>query len=200
MKFKFLNLLTLSTFLFMVLVGCSNPTPKEKLNEKLNNTIQKNEKCMQEGVISPKWICSPHIDGFYSGVGVAEYSVAGINHMRTISAANARNEISRQIKLNVKNKVELFTRSTGAKNQSIDKVNTEITKQLTNIDLSNSYIMDVWSAPSGAYYTLVVVNKDDVNNQISSNINSSYKNDNALWQQFQSKQSLKELEKDITEN
>ncbi|OHE16325.1 MAG: hypothetical protein A2540_03925 [Sulfurimonas sp. RIFOXYD2_FULL_37_8] len=57
--------------------------------------------------------------------------------------------------------------------------------------------MDLWTAPSGAIYMLVSVSQKSANAQIKSNIRTSLKNDEALWQQFKAKNALEELEKDF---
>ena len=55
----------------------------------------------------------------------------------------------------------------------------------------------MWTAPSGAIYMLVTVSQNTANEQIKNNIKTSFKNDQALWQQFKAKNALEELEKDF---
>ncbi|MCW8955090.1 MAG: hypothetical protein OQK48_09145, partial [Sulfurimonas sp.] len=57
--------------------------------------------------------------------------------------------------------------------------------------------VDSWTSPSGALYLLVTVPKSSTNEQIKENINTSYKNDRALWQQFKAKNALESLEKEF---
>ena len=59
----------------------------------------------------------------------------------------------------------------------------------------------MWMAPSGAMYMLVTVSQDTVNsvvkNSIKKTVDSSYQNDDARWQQFQSQQALEDLNKEF---
>jgi len=176
--------------LTLLISGCSNePQPEKK------HTFA----CKQEGVIAPKWTCLPKVDGTYASVGIAQKSAAGMAHMRRVALANARAELAQQIETEVKDKVELFTRSTGvAKDETVDKVTTSVSKQVAKVNLSGSNAVDSWNTPSGTLFLLVTVDKNSVNKQIQKNLQSSYKNDNALWQQFQSQQALQNLEKEFS--
>ena len=157
--------------------------------------------CKQENTDAPKWTCIPMVEGAYAGVGVAPKSAAGMGMMRKVALANGRSDLAQQIQSQVKDKVELFTRTTGAgSSETVDQVATAVTKQVAKVDLKGSKAVDMWSAPSGALYMLVTVPESDVNKEVKSAVQSSMKNDNALWQQFQSKNALEDLEKEFPSN
>jgi len=184
---KSLSSITLASLLLLTLSGCSGePEPKK---EEFDN------RCKIENVLAPKWACIPEVDGSYAGVGIAEKSSAGMAHMRRVALANGRSDLAQQIQTLVKDKVELFTRATGVTDkESVDKVSTAVTKQVAKVNLQGSKASDSWSAPSGALYLLVTVGTDSVNGEVKKALKSSFKNDDALWQQFQSKQALESLE------
>ena len=157
--------------------------------------------CTIHGSKAPMWACLPEWDNSYASVGIAEKSAGGISFMRKIALQNGRDELSQQIQTDVKNKMESFTRSTGTTGaESIDQVITGVSKQVSKQTLHGSKAVNYWESPTGAIYMLVVVPKQTVNEAAKESVKksiSSYKNDNALWQQFQSKQALESLDKEF---
>jgi len=191
---KILKNATIIVIALAALNGCGEKEPTPPEQKAYNPTF----KCMQEGVEAPRWTCIPDVDGYYAGVGVAEKSAAGIAHMRRVALMNGRSDLAQQIQSQVKDKVEGFTRATGnGSAETVDKVTTAVTKQLAKVDLKNSKAIDMWQAPSGAIYMLVTVPKENVNKEVKKAVKTSFKNDNALWQQFQSKQALEQLDKEF---
>jgi hypothetical protein len=196
--------ITKSTLLLLAalsITACGEKTPQVKQETKpqsYNTTFE----CKQENVLAPRWTCIPEVEGYYAGVGVAEKSAAGIAHMRRVALMNGRSDLAQQIQTDVKDKMEGFTRATGnGSAETVDKVTTAVTKQVAHQVLKGSKAIDMWQAPSGAIYMLVVVPKEEVNKEVKEAVkeatNSSFKNDNALWQQFQSKQALEALDKEF---
>lgn len=190
---KSLAMVTLIAISFSACSSDKAPQPK-----KYNPTFQ----CEQEGVKAPRWTCIPEVEGYYAGVGVAEKSAAGIAHMRRVALMNGRSDLAQQIQTQIKDKMEGFTRATGnGSAETVDKVTTAVTKQVAKVDLQGSKAMDMWNAPSGAIYMLVAVPKKSVNaavkDALKKTVNSSFKDNNALWQQFQSKQALENLDKEF---
>ena len=158
-------------------------------------------RCKQENVLAPKWTCVPMVEGAYAGVGVAKKSAAGMGHMRRIALANGRSDLAQQIKSQVKDKVETFTRTTGNGDaETVDAVTTAVSKQVAKVDLQGSKGVDTWTSPSGALYMLVTVPEATVNCEVKAAVKTSFKNDKALWQQFQSKQAMDGLEKEFPTN
>jgi len=175
--------------------GCSDKEPQAKAVEEFG--------CKQESVLAPRWTCIPAVEGFYAGVGVAEKSAAGTAHMRKVALMNGRSDLAQQIQTQVKDKMEGFTRATGnGSAETVDMVTTAVTKQVAKVDLQGSKAVDMWNAPSGAIYMLVTVPEASVNSEVKKAIGapSSFQNDNALWQQFQSKQAMEGLENEFPTN
>lgn len=189
--FSSIVLMTLALTLFS---GCgSEPSPTSIAYEQDSDF-----ECKQEGVEAPKWTCIPLIEDAYAGVGIAPKSAAGMGHMRRVALANGRSDLAQQINTLVKDKVEVFTRATGNGNQeTVDAVSTSVSKQVAKIDLQNSKAVDMWNAPSGALFMLVAVPEAAVNREVKDAVRSSFKKDDALWQQFQSQQALEGLDKEF---
>ena len=147
---------------------------------------------------APKWTCIPTVDGHYAGVGIAAKSAAGMGHMRRVALANGRSDLAQQIQSQVKDKVEVYTGTTGnGLQETVDQVTTAVSKQIAKVDLAGSKGIDTWDAPSGTLFMLVTVPASGVNQEVKDTIRTSFKSDNALWQQFKSQQALDSLDKEF---
>jgi len=196
---KFISYIAMTVFVLATISGCSN---KEATPEQVQQEVNDDEgfSCKQENVLAPKWTCIPMVEGAYAGVGISQKSAAGMGHMRRVALANGRSDLAQQIKSQVKDKIETFTRTTGVTgSETVDNVTTAVSKQIAKVDLEGSKGINVWTAPSGTLYMLVTVSASKANEQIKNNMKTSFKNDNALWQQFQSQNALQELEKEFSE-
>ncbi|WP_428737531.1 LPP20 family lipoprotein [Sulfurimonas sp.] len=187
---KNISKVVVSLSLVALVAGCSSkeePQPQDQLSADFQ--------CKQENVLAPNWTCIPDVPGYYAGVGVAEKSAAGIAHMRRVAMMNGRSDLAQQIQTQVKDKIEGFTRATGnGSAETVDKVSTAVTKQVAKVDLQGSKAVNMWQAPSGALYMLVTVPASEVNKEVKNAVKTSFKNDEALWQQFQAKQALEQLD------
>ena len=192
---KTLSSIALAGLVAATITGCNEATPKPAAQ------VQQAEpdfRCKQENTLAPKWTCVPMIEGGYAGVGIAQKSAAGMGHMRRVALANGRSDLAQQIKSQVKDKVETFTRATGVgSSETVENVTMAVSKQVAKVDLQGSKAVDSWNAPSGALYLLVTVPSDTVNKEVKKAVKTSYQNDEALWQQFQSKNALEGLEKEF---
>ncbi len=187
---KSLGTLALAATVAAVITGCGEqPKPKQE---------EPDFRCKQEGVLAPKWTCTPFVDGAIAEVGTAPKTAAGVGFQRRVALANARSNLAQQIETLVKDKVETFTRSTGiGAGEAVDSVATAVSKQVAKVTLKGSKQVDMWQAPSGTLYVLVAVPEKEVNAAAKKAVKTSFKNDEALWQQFQSKQALESLEKEF---
>ncbi|MEA3330972.1 MAG: LPP20 family lipoprotein [Campylobacterota bacterium] len=188
---KTLSSIALAGLVVATITGCDGETPAPTQEEP-------DFRCKQENVLAPKWTCVPMVEGAYAGVGVAHKSAAGMGHMRRVALANGRSDLAQQIKSQVKDKVEVFTRATGVTDsETVEHVSTAVTKQVAKVDLLGSKGVDNWTSPSGVLYMLVTVPEATVNGEVKKTVKTSFKNEEALWQQFQSKQALDSLEKEF---
>lgn len=173
----------------VLFVGCSS-TPK----------VEKpiSDECIIDGTSAPAWVCG-NIDSKdkYSEVGSAKLSQAGYNFTRTAALTNARAALSNQINVLVKAKTENFLRTTGiGDSETIDKVTTSVTKQVSKNVLLGSKQEAMWQGKT-ELFVLVSVPKKSVIENTKSTLKTSFKNDNALWQEFKAKQSLDSLDKEF---
>jgi hypothetical protein len=186
-----LSSIVLAGLIAATITGCGGaaPTPEEEVAD---------FRCKQENVLAPKWTCVPMVEGAYAGVGISPKSAAGVGHMRRVATANGRSDLAQQIKSQVKDKVETFTRTTGLGDaETVDNVNTAVSKQVAKVDLQGSKAVDSWTSPSGSLYLLVTVPEATVNGEVKAAVKTSFQNDQALWQQFQSKNALESLDKEF---
>lgn len=188
---KTLSSIVLAGLVAATITGCGGAQPEPKQEEP-------DFRCKQEDQLAPQWTCVPMVEGAYAGVGIAQKSAAGMGHMRKVALANGRSDLAQQIKSQVKDKVEAFTRTTGVgDNETVDQVATAVTKQVAKVDLSGSKAVDSWTSAKGTLYLLVTVPEATVNGEVKEAVKTSFKNDQALWQQFQSKQALEGLDKEF---
>lgn len=171
--------------------GCSNKQPEVK---------EADFRCRIDGALAPEWACGNAVfEGSVTAVGSAPLSKLGEGFSRREAMANARSNLAQQIQTLVKEKVETFSRSTGVGGTEVaDKVSTQVSKQVAKATLNSSKQLKYWqNSNTKDLYVLVGVLENDLNSEIKNQVKSSYKNDDALWQQFQSTQALESLEKEF---
>lgn len=179
---------TLAAALVLGFSACSDKEPQAPEDD---------FKCRIDGSLAPEWACgNAPADGALTAVGTAPLSKLGQGFSRREAMANGRSNLAQQIETLVKDKVETFTRSTGvAEGEVADKVSTQVSKQVAKVGLQGSKQIKYWQNPSTQdIYVLMSVDESAVNQEIVRSVKSSFKNDDALWQQFQSKQALESLE------
>lgn len=179
-------------FVAAMMIGFGGCSSKDEV-------VTPDAECSIEGVDAPAWVCGGNtLEGHYVAVGAAPLSNLGQSFSRREAMANARSNLAQQIQTEVKDKVSVFARSTGVGGSEVaDKVSTQVSKQVARVTLGGSKQLKYWQAPSDEIYLLVGVPIDQVNKEVQNQVRSSYQNDNALWQQFQEKNAMEELEKEF---
>ena len=160
------------------------------------------ERCRIGGKLAPEWACgNANIEGAITAVGIAPISKAGRGFTTREAQAQGRSNLAQQIQSLVKDKVEQFTRSTGVgDDEVVDKVSTQVSKQVAKVTLKGSKQIKSWeNANTNELYVLMAVPEKSMNAEAKKQVKSSFKNDQALWQQFQSKNALDSLEKEFPE-
>lgn len=180
---------TLALTLALTFAGCSgDPEP------------DKNSLCIIDQVDAPKWVCGivPSYNDMYTDVGSAKISQAGVGFSRKNAIADARSNLAQQIQTEVKSKIEQYAQSTGiGKDARVDKVLTQISKQVSKVSLSRSKQLAYWKHPkNNNVYILMGIPKNSVNDSIDKVVRSNFKNENILWQQFKAENTLSALDKD----
>ena len=186
---KTLTSIALAGLIAASFTGCSaEPAPEEVLDER----------CHKSGELVPEWVCNSSIEGAsYAAVGIGTSKSESMKQNQAL--AKARAKLAYQVQVKVKAKVEDFMRSTGnADAETMEAVTTAVTKQTAKVDLQGSRkVKEFTTKKSGTLYVLVAIPDNFVNKKVKETMNSSRNNEDALWQQFQSKQALDSLEKEF---
>lgn len=176
------KIILLVVALALVLVGCGKEEPKQQLADP----------CF---VGAPAWVLNPQVEGALAAAGSAKKSAAGMQFTRDAAMANARSEIARMIEVKVSTMVKDFTQVTGVgDSETVDKVSSSVSKQIASQSLQGTSQKDIWMSPCGELYVLVVLNPKQVAELTKQQVTTSFKNDQALWQQFQAKKAQDELD------
>ena len=148
---------------------------------------------------APGWICDQPVEGVeVSAVGVAEKSAAGHSFMKNMAATDARVQLAQAMKVHVQNMVKQYAETTGAADsETVDKVNTSVTKQITDETLVGTKIFKTRTSPNGALYVLLGMDTSVVEKATENALKTSMNNDKALWQQFKAKKGQDELAAEI---
>jgi uncharacterized protein YeaO (DUF488 family) len=144
---------------------------------------------------APGWICDEPVDGVeVSAVGVAEKSAAGHSFMKNMAATDARVQLAQSMKVHVQNMVKQYAETTGAADsETVDKVNTSVTKQITDETLVGTKLFKTRTSPNGALYVLLGMDASVAATATENALKTSMNNDKALWQQFKAQKGQDEL-------
>lgn len=144
---------------------------------------------------APGWICDEPVEGVeVSAVGVAEKSAAGHSFMKNMASTDARVQMAQAMKVHVQNMVKQYAETTGAAStETVDKVNTSVTKQITDQTLVGTKIFKTRVSPTGSLYVLLGMDANATATATQDALKTSMNNDQALWQQFKAKKGQDEL-------
>ena len=164
-----------------------------------NNPSVNTPSCQIDGATAPSWVCDggANIKEGIVAVGSAEKSPLGINFQRQEAMAAARDEIARQINLKVKNIIKTYMSSTGTgDSKTAERVVTSASKQIASQALRGSKLLKTWISPKGTMYVLVGV-QGNIKDMTKKAIKTTFKNDQALWQEFKAKKQWDELDEAV---
>jgi len=144
---------------------------------------------------APGWICDEPVEGIeVAAVGSAAKSAAGHSFMKNMAATDARVQLAQRMKVHVQNMVKQYAETTGAADtETVDKVNTSVTKQITDQTLVGTKIFKSRTSPSGTLYVLVGMDGGATAKAAEAALRTSMNNDQALWQQFKAQKGQDEL-------
>jgi len=148
---------------------------------------------------APLWICDAPVEGVaVSAVGVHEKSAAGVAFMKDQAAADARVKLAQQMKVRVNNMIKQYVETTGAgSSETVDKVNTSVSKLITSETISGSRIFRSATSPKGGMYVLVGLDPTVTKEATEKILKTSMSNDRALWQQFKAAKGQDEMAAEI---
>ena len=177
---------TALAFSLIGLTGCMNSTPNF-------------DQCKIDGVDAPSWVCDggATMEGGLFAVGSAAPNPLGIGFQRTEATAAARDALARQISVKVKNMFKQFQATTGIGDaQTAEKATQNVSKQVAAQTLAGSKVMKTWISPkTRTMYVLVgMPDPKAVQQQVKQAVKTTFKNDQALWQEFKAKKADEALD------
>lgn len=135
---KVVLMLEILTIFPMIIIGCG--TAKKEIKE----TKVQEQGLTQEFANAPKWVLDSSAEKGLGAVGSAKAGKAGMQFARTEALANGRDELARMISVKVSNMIKSFSQVTGVEDdQAIDKVSSQVSKQITSEVLSGSRQKDM---------------------------------------------------------
>jgi LPS sulfotransferase NodH len=141
------------------------------------------------------------MEGGLAVVGSASKNSLGRGFQQTEAMGDARDALARQLGTKVKNMFKKFARTTGVgESQSIEKVATNVSKQITSQNIEGARQTGRWVAPDGTLYLRVVLDPasvDTFKGDAKNAIRTSLKNNEALYQQFIAKKGFEELDAEL---
>jgi len=152
-------------------------------------------------VEAPLWVCSAPIEGVeVSAVGAAQMGAAGLSFYKQQAATQARVELAQMIKVQVNNMVKQYAETTGVGDaETVDKVLTSVSKQLTSESLSGSRVYRTMTSPNKTLYVLVGIDAAAAENITKVALNTSMNNERALWQKIQADKGQEEMAAEIAQ-
>jgi len=187
---KITNMLLTSVIALGVAACSSAPAKVEKMAECVFPGSDKE---------APLWVCDAPVEGMTVGaVGSAAKSDAGIAFMKQMAATEARVQLAQNMKVQVQNMIKQYAETTGAASaETVDRVNTSVTKQITDQTLQGTRIFRSIVGPDGTMYVLVGLDEAGAQKLTETAVKTSMNNDQAAWQQFKAQKGQDELAAEI---
>jgi hypothetical protein len=187
---KITSMLLTSVIALGVAACSSSPAKVEKVAE-----------CVYPGSDreAPSWVCDAPVEGMTVGaVGSAAKSDAGVAFMKQMAATEARVQLAQNMKVQVQNMIKQYAETTGAASkETVDRVNTSVTKQITDQTLQGTKIFRSIVGPDGTMYVLVGLDEAAAQKLTETAVKTSMGNDQAAWQQFKAQKGQDELAAEI---
>lgn len=144
---------------------------------------------------APGWVCDEPVEGIQvSAVGIADKSAAGHSFMKNMAETDARVRLAQSMKVHVQNMIKQYAETTGAADsETVDKVNTSVTKQITDESLVGTKIFKTRTSPNGVLYVLLGMDASVAAAATENALKTSMNNERALWQQFKAQKGQDEL-------
>jgi hypothetical protein len=152
-----------------------------------------------ELVGAPKWIRMPYIEGSIADVG-AEKRNAGsdFSYQRNQAISDGTMNLSRQIERKAKSMIKRFKSATGTgTDATFDSASEEVSKDLANQTIHGVKVKDTWISQSGTLYVWVYIDTESIVNEMEKQIKTSFKNEQAMQQQFMLHKKSNELEDEL---
>ena len=147
-------------------------------------------------VAAPLWVCDNPVEGIkVSAVDSAEITPgAGVSFAKNMAATSARVQLAQALKVHVQNMVKQYAEVTGsASSATVDKVNTSVTKQITDQTLVGTKRFKTITSPNKVVYVLIGMDSAAAAHATEEVVRTSMNNDKAMWQQFKAQKGQDEM-------
>jgi hypothetical protein len=173
---KALSILVVLTLIFMV-VGCAS------------------KPAASGPTTTPEWLNDFPPEDVLWGIGVAKQSSPSMS--MTTAEARARVAIARQLNTKVQAMFTDYNLDAGnVASQANVSLQEDVSRQITNMDVSGARPIKRWEAPDGSWWYLVELSKSDAKNAAA---NILY-NQEAAFAEFKAKQALDMLDAQLAKN
>ena len=133
-------------------------------------------------------------DAFY-GVGVAKMS--SLDMSRTMSISRARDDIARQVSLQVKNAITDYAQEAGADSAQALKFVETVSRQIAEAKLQGAKPKEMYAAKDGTIYALVEYRMSNFKEDAAETFK---RNEEAAFSEFKAAQALEKLNYEISNN
>jgi hypothetical protein len=144
---------------------------------------------------SPEWLNDFPPEDVLWGIGIAKQSSPSMS--MTTAEARARVSIARQLNTKVQAMFTDYNLDAGnVRNQANASLQEDVSRQVTNMDVSGARPIKRWQSSDGTWWYLVEMRKADAKNQMTSILG----NEQASFAQFKTQQALQMLDAQLAKN
>jgi hypothetical protein len=144
---------------------------------------------------TPEWINDFPPEDVLWGIGTAKQSSAQMS--MTTAEARGRVAIARQLNTKVQAMFTDYNLDAGnVNNQANASMQEDVSRQVTNMDVSGARPIKRWQAPDGTWWYLVEMKKSDVKSTVAGILG----NQEAAFAQFKAQQALDMLDAQLAKN
>ena len=144
---------------------------------------------------TPEWLNDFPPEDVLWGIGTAKQSSPSMS--MTTAEARARVAIARQMNTKVQAMFTDYNLDAGnVSAQANASLQEDVSRQITNMDVSGARPIKRWQAPDGTWWYLVEFKKSDAKNTVASIL----RNEQAAFAQFKAQQALDMLDRQLEKN
>jgi hypothetical protein len=144
---------------------------------------------------TPEWLNDLPPEDVLWGIGVAKQSSESMS--MTTAEARGRVAIARQLQTKVQAMFTDYNLDSGnVANQANASLQEDVSRQITNMDVSGARPVKRWEAPDGTWWYLLELKKSDAKTALASILG----NEEALYAEFKAKQALEIMDAQLAKN
>ena len=151
------------------------------------------DRCMEK---APDWAADKTYNTGLSAIGYAKIiSPAGSQFAYFESIVNAREEMERSLEIKVYTVLENFIHKTGiGSDQTVSTMASSVSKQIADKLITDLKPKAVFQSPCGEMYVLLHIKPNIIQGAVRESVRTAYRNEDTLWQEFQSEKAVEELD------